>query len=298
MDNSGKLAAERVWQRQRLWSLAADRAKRGVGRTRTVGLSLGIAAALLATAAAQTAPWSSVAGRVLAFLSAVAAGLAPLAAIRSGPSALRDWTRLRSVSEALKGEVYVFLTGAGPYRDDGEAATLLDRADRIDAEAADLAHRYTSDQPPPAVRPLPEVSDVDSYAEVRVSGQIRDYYRPRAELMTRRIALIRRAELGLSALAVVLGAVAGAFGVQSASVWVAAVTTVAAAVTAHAAAARYAYQQLEFSRTAAELDSLLARRAVACAPTSEADDQFVEQCEQVISVQNEAWMAKWTATAA
>jgi membrane protein implicated in regulation of membrane protease activity len=297
VDNSGKLVAERVWQRQRLWSLAADQAKRGVGRARTVGLSLGIAAAVLATAAAQTVPWSSVAGRVLAFLSAVAAGLAPLAAIRSGPSALRDWTRLRSVSEALKGEVYVFLAGAGPYRDDGEATTLLERADRIDADASDLAQRYASDQPAPA-RPLPEVSDVDSYAEVRVSRQIRDYYRPRAELMTRRVARIRRTELGLSALAVVLGAVAGAFGVQSASVWVAAVTTVAAAVTAHAAAARYAYQQLEFSRTAAELDSLTTRRAVAGGHTSEADDQFVEQCEQVISVQNEAWMAKWTATTA
>jgi hypothetical protein len=255
---------------------------------------LGVAAAVLATAAAQTATWSSVASRMLAFLSAVAAGLAPLAATRSGPSAVRDWTRLRSVSEALKGEVYVFLAGAGPYRADGAATSLLERADRIGADAADLAH-HTSDHPAPAQRPLPPVSDVDSYAEVRVSGQIRDYYWSRAALMAHRVALVRRIELGLSALAAILGAAAAVFGARWTSVWVAAVTTVIAAVTAHASAARYVYQQLEFSRTATELDRLLTHRAIVDSHTSEADDDFVERCEQVISAQNEAWMAKWTA---
>jgi len=50
---------------------------------------------------------------------------------------------------------------------------------------------------------------------------------------------------------------------------------------------------MEYLRTAAQLERLsgawpLAGRAAA------ADDVFVHECEQVISVQNEAWMAKWT----
>jgi hypothetical protein len=64
----------------------------------------------------------------------------------------------------------------------------------------------------------------------------------------------------------------------------------------HAAASRYAYQELEFARTTAELESLLVRRTEAAAKVSpEADDGFVTHCEQVISAQNEGWMTKWAA---
>jgi hypothetical protein len=49
---------------------------------------------------------------------------------------------------------------------------------------------------------------------------------------------------------------------------------------------------LEFSRTAAELERLLARHAVG-EQSPETDDAFVRRCEHVISTQNEAWMTKW-----
>ncbi|MGQ5640865.1 MULTISPECIES: SLATT domain-containing protein [unclassified Streptomyces] len=76
--------------------------------------------------------------------------------------------------------------------------------------------------------------------------------------------------------------------------WVAVTVTVSAAVVTHAAASRYDYQQLEFSRTAAELEFLHAQWAAMRERTPESDDAFVTQCEHVISVQNEGWMAKWS----
>jgi hypothetical protein len=284
----------RLWDQQSVWSQAADRVKRSIGKARTAGLILGIAAAGFATAASQVMVWSAPLGKTLAFLAAVAAGLAPPAAARSGPRSIRDWTRLRSVSEALKSEIYTYLARVDPYRAADATKVLIERIDRLHADTSDLIHHTINLAP--AQRPLPAVTDVDSYADVRLKTQISDYYRPRAAHMSRRMTLVRRAGLALAATAAVLSAVSAVFGVNQASGWVATITTVTAAVTTHAAASRYAYQELEFARTTAELESLLVRRTEATAKVGpEADDGFVTHCEQVISAQNEGWMTKWAA---
>ncbi|MGW2717233.1 DUF4231 domain-containing protein [Streptomyces sp. NPDC001492] len=294
MGESTDLAARRVWDWQSVWSQAANDAKQQLGRARAVGLVLGIAAASLSTLGAQVMGWQSTLGRSLTLIAAVCAGLVPLAASRSGASALRDWTRLRSVSEALKSEVFICLAGVGDYRGPDAARQLLDRAERVVADAGDLAYR--SRGLAPKQRSLPDVVDVDSYVAVRLVEQINGYYRPRAALMSRRCAIVRRCEVALAGLAAVLGAAGSVFGTDSAAVWVATVTTVTATVTAHAAAARYVYQELEFSRTAAELEGMLARREALTEPGETRDDDgFVDRCELVISAQNEAWMARWAA---
>ncbi|MGV9344864.1 DUF4231 domain-containing protein [Streptomyces spiralis] len=294
MGESIDLAVRRVWDLQSAWSQAADAVKQQLGRARAVGLVLGIAAASLSTLGAQVMGWQSALGRALVLIAAVCAGLVPLAVGRSGMPALRDWTRLRSVSEALKSEVFICLAGVGGYRGQDAAGRLLDRAGRVVADAGDLAYRIRGLAP--KQRSLPDVVDVDSYVAVRLVGQVNGYYRPRAVLMSRRCAVVRRCEMALAGLAAVLGAAASVFGTDGAAVWVATVTTVTATVTAHAAAARYVYQELEFSRTAAELEDMLARREALTAPgDTRDDDDFVERCELVISAQNEAWMARWTA---
>lgn len=290
--NRDESAALSVWMKQSVWSQAATAAKRGVERARAAALFSGIAAAVLATAAAQVMPHDETVGRVLAFLAAVAVALVALAASRSSLAGIQAWISLRSLSEALKSELYAFLAGVGPYRGPAPAATLLDRTDGITGGGADLIGRTTALTPDH--RPLPSVVDVESYVTVRMTGQIETYYRPQAALMARRVGAVRRAELGLAVVAAILSAAAGAFGIEALSAWVAVVTTVAAAATAHAAAGRYEYQQMEFSRTAAELEDLLVRRSVAVHErTTASEDEFVRAAEQVISVQNEAWMAKW-----
>lgn len=278
-----------IWDRQSVWSQAADHAKRAIGRARTLALVLGVTGACAGTAAAQVMAWSETAGKTLAFLAAIAVGLVPLATKRAGPQQVRDWTRLRSLSEKLKSEIYAYLAHVAPYRDADAPQVLLDRAERALTEASDLVGHTIAFTP--RRRALPAVTDVGSYLRLRVAGQIEGYYRPRAARMSRLSAQVRRAELVLAAAAAVLGAASGAFGADWASAWVATVTTVGAAVTAHAAASRYAYQEMEFSRTAAELESLTARRAEEADPA--ADDALVGQCERVISAQNEGWMEKW-----
>lgn len=279
-----------VLDRQSVWSQAADRDKRTIERGRVAGLVLGIVGACAGTAATQMMGWNSAFGKSLALLSAIAVGFVSVAANFASPAKIKQWVRLRSVSEQLKSEVHVYLAGVGPYRDGDADAELLGRADRIAEEAADLI--------PSTIgltarsRSVPEISDADTYIAVRVIGQIENYYRPRAARVNRKIRRIRSVEFTLTAVAVVLGAIAVVFEAGWASAWVATVTTMTAAVTAHVAATRYAYQELEFARAAAELERAVNdyRRG-----TSGTSDSLVERCERVISGQNEGWAAKWVA---
>ncbi len=93
----------------------------------------------------------------------------------------------------------------------------------------------------------------------------------------------------------VLGALAARFPGWGLGAWIAVVTTVIAAVGAHAAAARYDYQLVEYLRTAQELTRL--RRATAYATSDAELGDLVVQCERVISIQDEGWMAKLSTAA-
>jgi hypothetical protein len=293
MNGDGPL--DMVWRRQSQWSQAANRLKKVIGRARLAALWLAMTAAAAGTAAAQLMSVSTALGKSLTFAAAAAAALAPIATRRGGPHAIRDWTRLRSVSEALKSETYVLLAGTGPYRAGARGEALLDRVDQICADGADLLPHL--DGISPVDRELPAVSDVSSFITHRVRAQIDGYYRPKAAEIRRRISAVQRAETTLGVLAAVLAATAGAFGVAQPAAWVAVATTVATAVTAHAMASRYEYQLVEYTRTADQLDRLLARRELAVrsaapGPGPADDDAFVEECERLISVQNEAWMVR------
>jgi len=69
------------------------------------------------------------------------------------------------------------------------------------------------------------------------------------------------------------------------------VTTGGGAIAAYVSSQRYEFLWIEYSRTASELRRLLDRRTAADGrPLS--DPELVRGCEQVVSVQNQAWMAK------
>jgi hypothetical protein len=70
------------------------------------------------------------------------------------------------------------------------------------------------------------------------------------------------------------------------------VTTAAGTVAAYIAAERYEFLWIEYSRTASELRRLLDRGTAADRRVS-SGPELVSECEQVISAQNQAWMAKW-----
>jgi hypothetical protein len=116
---------DELWRQQSLWSRTANGMKARIERARAGALAVTVAVAVLATLAGVLAAGQPVMGRVLAGVAAF--GPAVLPVLRPGWSgrALRDWTRARSVSEALKSEVHLWwLARVGDYRDDQHGAKL------------------------------------------------------------------------------------------------------------------------------------------------------------------------------
>jgi hypothetical protein len=270
--------------------------KGGLTRWRAIALGLTIAGAVLATLAVQVAELSSPAGKGLALAGALAVALAPVVRGRFGSPVVQDWTRARSTSEAVKSEVFMYLAGTGRYRDADRDHQLQDQVEVIQRDAGDLLLHTAGLQP--VARGLPPVKDVDSYVEQRVTGQVDGYYRPQAAVQQRRLAQVRQAEFVLGGAGAGLAAVGATWQLNSTTVWVPVLTTVTAALTAHAAAGRYEYLLVEYLRTAAELKRLRSRyqRSADHGRSESAEDELVEACEHVISVQNEGWMAKLTSS--
>ena len=70
--------------------------------------------------------------------------------------------------------------------------------------------------------------------------------------------------------------------------WVPVTTTASAAIVAHIAASRYDQLIIEYLRTADRLRYLRDTERSRLTPAA-----FVDACEDTISVENQAWMARW-----
>ncbi len=282
-------AVEWAWRRQSVWSQTADRLKAGPSRLRVLLLGLTAVAAALALAGSQVKSVSLAASVALAVTAAVALAGVGLLRSQQNVEQVRRWTRARSVSEALKTEVFLFLAGVGAYAGADREARLEAEVQRLEQEAGDL-QRYTQAVQAKG-RPLPAVRDVPSYLEVRVrQSQLDGFYEPKARLLRQRLRTLKAVEVVLALAAAGLAAVAAISA--SVGAWAAVATTVAGAVAAYAAAQRYEFLWIEYSRTASELRRLLDRGTAADGRALSGLD-LVRECEQVISVQNQAWMAKW-----
>jgi hypothetical protein len=276
-----------VWQRQSVWSQAAGRAKRALTRYRAWILGLTVLAAVLGTLSAQLHKAAPPVSQGLALGAAVALAVAPFLVSRSGREAVEAWTHLRSVAESLKADVYRHLAGVAPFAGTDRDAVLLRRLDLSEKDAGPLALRL--DELTPAARALPPVHDVASYLAHRVDDQVTDYYRPAARQMAHRAVRLRRAGTILAASAAALAAVAGIAGGAAVLAWVGVLTTVVTSLTTYGATQRYETQQLEFSRTASQLERL---RTGWTPGDAAADDALVSETERIISISNAGWMAE------
>jgi hypothetical protein len=289
VDQGTAAPATDVWAQQSVWSQAANRLRVGIGRARATALGLTIAGAVLSTLATEATSLSTVAGKVLAVAAGAAVALAPIARSQLAPASVGDWTRARSVSEGLKSDLYTYLAGGRPYQGEDRNAQLTARTGQVLTDAADLI-RYTTGLRP-VDRPLPAVHDTDSYLKMRLVPQW-EWYTTRAVGLKTKLAWVKWVQFGLSLLAAILGALAATLAATAPAAWIAVATTVSVAITAYAAGSRYEYQLVEYLRTAFQLNQL--RTSWTVDRGSMTGDNFVHECEQVISVQNEAWMAKWT----
>jgi SMODS and SLOG-associating 2TM effector domain 1/Protein of unknown function (DUF4231) len=291
MTTNGSQALADVWRDQRQWSHAASRLKKRIILWRSAALLFAILGAVLATLATQV-DLTSVLGQALSIAAAAALAVVPvIRGARLGKDRIEGWTRARSASEALKAEAYFYLTSTAPYDQDRDGE-LLKQAAAIVRQVEDLAGATVGT--PDADKPLPNVHDVNSYLRLRVQPQIDNYYRPQAAKQQQRLSLFRGIEFTLSVLAALLGAIAATARMDSVGVWVAVVTTVGAAITAHIAAARYEHLVISYLSTARQLRSLLRSWEGRSDKTAKAAGKLVRDCEDVISRENESWMAAWS----
>ncbi|MEU9509393.1 DUF4231 domain-containing protein [Micromonospora sp. NPDC048170] len=278
-----------VWQRQAAWSRAAGEAKRVITRARLTVAALTVGAAVCGTLANQLGQAHSGVGRALAIVAAAALLLVPLAARWASRDAVHAWTRLRSVSESLKADTYRYLAGVAPFAGTDREAVLLGRFDALMDDAGDLVGRTLN--VPPAVRPLPAVSDVTTYVTERVQRQIDGYYLPAARRMARAARRLRYAATGLTVAAALLSATVGVLGDGlGLTAWIGVAAAVSTALVGYGYAQQYEHHQIEYARTADQLARLRTARE---AGLGWADDAaFVAEAERIISLSNEGWMAK------
>lgn len=284
---------EFVWDRQRIWSGTANRLRSRVQHLRLWSLVTLLVTTVMGAVATMVESRWPVASQVFAGLAGLAVAFAALVRKQAKSSGVPEWTRARVVAEQLKAQVFMFLAGVAPYRD-ADTARLAGAATATWAQADDLA-KFTA---PGDGQALPKVTDVDSYVEVRVAGQIERYYRKKVRVYQKRLRHSRIAELTLGGIGLVLGALGGVLGVAGAGLWIATLSTMVAAVAAHSAQQEYEFRHAEYIRTANRLEELIIARAAAGPPTAEDDDKFVADCERVILEENQAWHSRLTARGA
>jgi hypothetical protein len=288
-----------IMEAQRRWSHAASHAKNEIDRWRRLSLGLTISGALLVTAASQAKALGSGVVLGLSIVGGLALAAAPIVTSeRLGGTSISDWARMRSVSEGLKSEAYLYLTHTPPYHEDDRDQRLLAELERITVDAADLASRTEGIEPGKVT--IPAVHDAETYAAVRLASQIdpQDGYYPKSIVRERRgLDRAKLARLVLSLLAAFLGVVAGATENDSLAAWVPVITTAAAAIVADAAARRYQENLLEFSRTLIRLRTKLQQWKAERPKEADLvvlDRTFVRGCEDAISTENKSWMAGYS----
>lgn len=293
--------AELAIERQRVWSEAADKLKTSIDRSRILVLVLGIVGAFSATLAGQLINTSV--GTSFAWVSAICIGFVPFVTQRFlTRQKVSDWTRARSTSEAIKTELHMFLARASPYTNKEIAGSKMSkRLEKIEAKSRDLL-KYTA-----KIKMASNLSKLyylpHEYCSKRVKEQASNFYKPKAKFNQKRADVIRLAEITLATIGMLLSILAAIWGGPVelfgnsiiTAAWVAVITTIAGALSAHAAASKFEALVISYLATANRLDYLVTKADTNnYVIPSEEWSKFVNECEVVISSQNESWMAEWT----
>ncbi len=252
---------------------------------------LTILGALLGTVSSQISGLQATASSVIGIISgALIAIAAYLGREILKPDQERLWVRARSLAEALKGETFLFRTGAPPYDAPEPASKLLERVQEFLKEVKDLpAANLSQDE---RRERLPEGPlSVGQYIEDRVNEQVENFYRPRAKQYDELMKFWRTVTLIVGGLAAILGALG-----KWTAAWVAVLTTIGTSVAAHIFANRYQHLIISYQATARQLEFLKNQWIVMGSPEQDPEKRirFILDCEEAISIENSAWMAKWT----
>ena len=285
-----------LWNEQAAWSQTADRLRDVRSRSRSIVMMLTIAGAVLQTFAGTGPAFRTAAGIAGTVALSLAAGIA---GFFMKPENTQRWLRARSVAEGIKSEFYAYRASADPYTGPDALQLLQESIRKIVGFAKDLAGQRARTSPKP--KPMPDKLDQASYLSQRLDGQIDTFYLRQAKRNADRAAIFRNAEIGLALLAAVMSAISTYVAKQTADAgsasfalgpWIAVVTTIGGSIAAYAAASRYEFQASAYYAIAQELRDLKHWWVLMGDKPDASWSAFVRRCEDVISAENQAWMAK------
>lgn len=283
-------ALTEAWEYHRRWSLVAARAQGRIDRRLYAVIVLLVSGALAGAVAAQPG-WSDL---VTGVAAGVASGPLALAAFVQQRWLTADeigrWPAARAASETLKAEVARFLVVVAPYDGgDAEPEQLLRRQiDAVQERADGSPGRLTDFQEQRSDgRALPPIDGFDGYRDERALEQAR-WHRDRIGHHRGRASWIRRAEVAVSLVGVVLGAVAAGRGTTGLAGWIAVTATVAATLVAHRASTEHERIAASYAVTADLLDRLV--RRLPASPDATQRGQFVTDVEARLAAQNQSWL--------
>ena len=258
-----------------------------------LSLWLGIAGAVIATVAPFVNPSpTAVVSKVLAIAGAAAVTLAGIAA-KQAMSGSKDklWIRCRAAGEALKSSVYLYGASVAPFDDANKGTALAQRVEQVLKNLQGIVL-----WPGESKSQAPGILSVGDYITARVDDQI-DFYTKRASGYQKKADFWRYCAVAGAAVSAALGAISAVF---SLSPWIALLATLTASITAYVKNQRYEGMITLYQATAIRL-RLLKDQWLDSAKT-EADkqerDSFIQRCEETMSLENGAWVAQWSETAA
>ena len=283
-------ALEYAWGEYRVWAATSRLKKAEIFSWKFWVLVLSVAGAVLATLSKQLAGCSDLASWAIGI---VGGGLVALATYFGreilSPVEERIWIRARSIAETLKAEIFLFRAGAKPYDGQDPGPKLMEQVKKQLGSVTNIQSVTLS--PEERRKGIPEGPlSVERYIKERLDDQIEGFYRPRVQQYDRLMKQWRNVNLFLGATATVLGVLGKWTGG-----WVAVITTIITSVAAYLYANRYQYLIISYQATARQLEALKYEWGVMGSPEHDPEkrNQFLKDCEEAISIENSAWMAKW-----
>ncbi|MEE8576981.1 MAG: DUF4231 domain-containing protein, partial [candidate division Zixibacteria bacterium] len=289
-----------VWRQRNILAQASRNLKSQMSRWQSRVLWLTVFGAAFSAGSATAGEYISNGDEWIVRGLAAAAGVAGALALFAGsrllsPETQRRFVQLRSLTEDLKSQCYLFVTSAPPYDREDAPAQLTAYSAR-----AVSGLRMTLESLPKDAKvssPPPTDLTIDQYIQQRIVDQAKGYYEKRAGESITKVNFWKRIALVVVGIAVVIGAVASA-GILTRAIapWIAFLNATTLAITSYLYAERFEYLAVSYRATQWQLEYLYTRWQILPddKKTTEAARELIGNCENAISIENAAWMSEWT----
>lgn len=284
---------EFIWAQYRAWDTTSSKLKKELTRWRIAVFSLTALGAFTAILGQNAAilDWETV-SKGLGWLSAAAIGVGGYASSKIlTADKEKKWIQARSAAETCKSEAYRYILKVPPYSTKEDEALLFNKLETLTRTL------YTI--PLATVSREEELRDIPSnnysfrdYLSERIHDQAKNYYRPKAD---RYRTLVKRGNNWGIVLAIggfLVGSLSASGETNHFSAWVAFISTLSASLASFISANRYQYLAMSFQLMYNQLMILWAKGNRIDANDAEGQKNFINNAEQILSRENEAWIAE------